>query len=559
MRNNNQSKSYLGNPNLKGPGVKIEFTKEQVEEYVKCANDPIYFIKHYIKIVTLDKGLVPFELYDYQEDIVSKIHNNRYVIAKLPRQSGKSTTVIAYILHYILFNQNMSVAILANKQTTAREMLSRLKLAYEYLPTWLQQGILEWNKGSIQLENGSKILASSTSASAVRGGSYNMLFLDEFAFVPGNIAEEFFSSVFPTITSGVSTKVLLISTPNGLNMFYKLWKGATKKEGDPGKNEYIPIEVHWTKVPTTSGGMLRDQKWKEEMIKQTSEKQFESEFECNFLGSSNTLISTSKLNVMAWKEPLYLTREGLTVYEEPIEDHLYFITVDTARGQGKDYSAFSVIDATASPYRLVCKFRNNLISPMLFPTVIEKAGYKYNKAYLFIEINDIGGQVADILHSDLEYEHVLMSSMKGRKGQVVTGGFGRGESTFGIRTTSQVKRIGCSVLKNLIEQDKLLLEDYDILTELMSFVSKSQSFAAEDGHTDDLVMSLVMFAWLSCQPYFKELTNLDTRLALYKNEIQQLEEDLAPFGFITTHDEDSMKTFTDGNDLWNVDSSKNLF
>ena len=237
MRNNNPSKSYLGNPNLKGPGVKIEFTKEQVEEYVKCANDPIYFIKHYIKIVTLDKGLVPFELYDYQEDIVSKIHNNRYVIAKLPRQSGKSTTVIAYILHYILFNQNMSVAILANKQTTAREMLSRLKLAYEYLPTWLQQGILEWNKGSIQLENGSKILASSTSASAVRGGSYNMLFLDEFAFVPGNIAEEFFSSVFPTITSGVSTKVLLISTPNGLNMFYKLWKGATKKEGDPGKND----------------------------------------------------------------------------------------------------------------------------------------------------------------------------------------------------------------------------------------------------------------------------------------------------------------------------------
>lgn len=552
----NKDKSYLGNPNLKGPGVSIEFTKEQIDEYVKCANDPIYFVKSYVKIVTLDKGLVPFELYDYQEDMVRKFHDNRYIIAKLPRQSGKSTTVIGYILHYILFNQNMSVAMLANKQSTAREMLSRLKLAYEYLPKWLQQGILEWNKGSIQLENGSKILASSTSASAVRGGSYNMLFLDEFAFVPQNIAEEFFSSVFPTITSGISTKVLIISTPNGLNMFYKLWKGANKKEGDSGKNEYVPIEVHWSQVPITAGGKLRDQKWKEEMIKQTSEKQFESEFECNFLGSSNTLISTAKLNMMSWSDPLVQTKEGLTIYEEPKEDHLYFITVDTARGQGKDYSAFTVIDATSSPYKLVCKFRNNLISPMLFPTVIEKTGYKYNKAYVFVEINDIGGQVADILHSELEYEHILMSSMKGRKGQVVTGGFGKGEAVFGVRTTSQVKRLGCSVLKNLVEQDKLVLEDYDILNELMSFVSKAQSYAAEDGHTDDLVMSLVLFAWLSRQPYFKELTNLDTRLALFKNEIKQLEEDLAPFGFISTYEDDDLTTFSDGSDVWTSDRLK---
>jgi hypothetical protein len=550
----NDSKSYLGNPNLKGPGVKIEFTKEQVEEYVKCANDPIYFTKNYVKIVTLDKGLVPFELYDYQKDIISKIHDNRYVIAKLPRQSGKSTTVIAYILHYILFNQNMSVAILANKQSTAREMLSRLKLAYEYLPKWLQQGILEWNKGSIQLENGSKILASSTSASAVRGGSFNLLFLDEFAFVPQNIAEEFFSSVFPTITSGLSTKVLLISTPNGLNMFYKLWKGATKKPGESGKNEYVPIEVHWSQVPSTAGGKLRDQKWKEEMIKQTSEKQFESEFECNFLGSSNTLISTAKLNALSWKEPAYSTKDGLTVYEEPKEDHLYFITVDTARGQGKDYSAFTVIDATESPYRLVCKYKNNLISPMLFPTVIERTGYKYNKAYIFVEVNDIGGQVADILHSELEYEHILMSTMKGRKGQVVSGGFGRGESIFGVRTTSQVKRLGCSVLKNLIEQDKLLIEDYEIITELMSFVSKAQSYSAEDGHNDDLVMSLVLFSWLSRQPYFKELTNLDTRLALFQKEIKQLEEDLAPFGFISGYEDDDLNTFNDGTDTWKAEN-----
>jgi len=339
-----------------------------------------------------------------------------------------------------------------------------------------------------------------------------------------------------------------------MNHFYKMWEDARR-----GKNGYVTNEVHWSQVPITAGGRLRDQKWKEEMIKQTSEKQLESEFECNFLGSSNTLISTAKLNAMTWAEPILVTKEGLTVYEEPKEDHLYFITVDTARGQGKDYSAFTVIDATSSPYKMVCKFRNNLISPMLFPTVIEKVGYKYNKAYVFVEINDIGGQVADILHSELEYEHILMTSMKGRKGQVVSGGFGKGESVFGVRTTSQVKRIGCSVLKNLIEQDKLILEDYDILTELMSFVSKAQSYSAEDGHTDDLVMSLVLFSWLTRQPYFKEITNLDTRLALFKNEIKQLEDDLSPFGFISSYEEDDLKSFSDGNDYWTQDPSKHWF
>ena len=250
---------YLGNPNLKPAGVGIEFTKEQVQEYLKCSQDPIYFIKKYVKIVSLDEGLVPFELYPYQEDIVNTVHNNRFSIAKLPRQSGKSTTMVSYILHYILFNQSMNVAILANKQATAREILSRLKLAYEYLPLWLQQGIVEWNKGSIELENGSRIIASSTSASAVRGGSFNMIFLDEFAHVPQNIAEEFFSSVYPTITSGQSTKVLMVSTPNGLNLFYHYWRGATKKPGEHGKNEYIPIEVHWSQVPKYPGGPLRDQ------------------------------------------------------------------------------------------------------------------------------------------------------------------------------------------------------------------------------------------------------------------------------------------------------------
>ena len=311
-------------------------------------------------------------MWDFQEDIVDKVHNNRFVIAKLPRQTGKSTTMISYLLHYTLFNQSVSVAILANKLATARELLSRLKLAYEYLPKWMQQGIIEWNKGSIELENGSKILASATSSSAVRGGSFNMIFLDEFAYVPENVADEFFSSVYPTISSGKTTKVLMVSTPKGLNMFYRFWSDA-----EHGRNEYVPIEVHWSAVPG------RDEKWKQQTIANTSQEQFATEFECDFIGSVHTLISTSKLKSMAYKDPVYDDGEGLLVYEEPKEDHLYVMTVDTARGQGNDYSAFSVFDATQMPYKVVATYRSNNIAPMLYPNIINAVGKKYNTAHVF--------------------------------------------------------------------------------------------------------------------------------------------------------------------------------
>jgi len=545
----NKRDGYLGNPNLKAAGVELDYTEEQVKEYIKCSQDPSYFIKKYIKVVSLDEGLVPFGLYDYQEDIVETVHNNRFVIAKLPRQSGKSTTIIAYILHYIMFNQSMSVAVLANKQSTARDILSRLKLAYEYLPLWLQQGIVEWNKGSIQLENGSKILASSTSASAVRGGSYNMIFLDEFAHVPVHIAEEFFSSVYPTITSGQTTKVLMVSTPNGLNMFYHFWRGATKKQGEVGKNEYIPIEVHWSNVPLYPNGPLRDEKWKQKQIANTSEQQFESEFECDFVGSTNTLVNSAKLKCLSWISPVEKTNDGLMVYEQPKEGHTYVITVDTARGQGKDYSAFIVIDITDPPYKVVAKFRNNLISPLVYPTVIKSVAEKYNQAFCLVEINDIGQQVADILHRDLEYEHVLMTVYKGRSGQQISGGFGGGNTNLGVRTTTPVKKLGCSVLKSLVENDKLIIEDVDTVNEMITFVAKGQSFEADEGHNDDLVMCLVLFGWLTRQDYFKNLTNLDIRTDIYHEEMQRIEEEILPFGYIST--EDNTESFIDENgDKW---------
>jgi len=547
-----KQRGYLGNQNLKEAGIEIQFTKEQVQEYIKCSQDPIYFVEKYIKVVSLDEGLVPFNLYDYQREIVDTVHNNRFVIAKLPRQSGKSTTIISYILHYILFNQSMTVGVLANKQSTAIEILSRLKLAYEYLPNWLQQGIVEWNKGSIHLENGSKVLAASTSASAIRGGSFNMIFLDEFAHVPMNLAEEFFSSVYPTITSGQNTKVLMVSTPNGLNMFYHYWRGANKKVGEEGKNEYIPIDVHWTQVPKYPGGPLRDTEWKNEVVANTSELQFQQEFECDFVGSANTLISSAKLHSLSWINPKVRDNDGLCIYEEPKEDHNYFITVDTARGQGKDYSAFVVLDTTEMPYKMVAKYRNNLISPMVYPTIIKSIAERYNKAYCLIEVNDIGGQVADVMYQDLEYENILMCVHMGRKGQTVSSGFGssgKASSSMGVRTSVAVKKLGCSVLKSLIEEDKMIIEDLDTINELISFIARKQSYEAEEGHNDDLVMCLVLFAWLTRQDYFKFLTESDIRKEIYGDKIKEIEDNLLPFGFIDIGDSASEGDW-DGEDRW---------
>jgi len=541
MADTKNSKNYLGNPNLKATDVQINWTKEQLEEYAKCARDPIYFIQKYVKIVSLDKGLVPFELYDFQEEMVRTIHTNRFVIAKLPRQSGKSTTVTAYMLHYILFNQSVNVAILANKLSTARELLSRLKLAYEYLPKWLQQGVLEWNKGSIQLENGSKVLASATSSSAVRGGSFNMIFLDEFAYVPQNVAEEFFSSVYPTISSGQETKVFIVSTPHGMNLYYKLWTDASN-----GRNSYIPIDVHWSDVPG------RDEKWKEETIANTSEEQFRTEFECDFVGSVHTLISPSKLKTLAYVDPVFKNGEGFKVYAKPEEKHVYVMTVDVSRGTGQDYSAFSIIDITTAPYKLVATFRNNTMSPLVFPNAIHVAAKQYNNAHVLVEINDMGGQVADVLHAELEYENILSATMRGRKGQVLDGGFGAGQSQFGVRTTEVVKRTGCSILKSLVESDRMVIQDFDVIKELFAFVAKKNSFEAEVGYNDDLVMTLVLFGWLSTQPYFKDLSSLDIRKDIYQDTISKLEEEMTPFGFVDDGVEEPIpeKPSEDGSVWW---------
>ena len=518
--------TYLGNPNLKRANITQEWTKEEIEEYAKCMKDPQYFIEHYIKIVSLDEGLIPFHLYDFQKEMIGTFHNNRFTICKLPRQSGKSTTIIAYLLHYVLFNPNVNVAILANKAATARDLLSRLQLAYEHLPKWLQQGVMSWNKGSLELENGSKILASATSSSAVRGGSYNIIFLDEFAYVPSNVAEQFFSSVYPTISSGKTTKVMIVSTPHGMNMFYKLWVDA-----EEGRNSYVPIEVHWSEVPG------RDEKWKEETIKNTSESQFNTEFECEFLGSIDTLITPAKLKTLTYRTPIQ-SNAGLDMYVKPVDKHTYMLTADVSRGTKNDYSAFAVIDITELPYKIVAKFRDNEIKPLLFPSKIYDVARAYNKAFVMVEVNDIGEQVANTLQFDLEYDNLVMASMRGRAGQILGGGFSGGRAQLGVRTTKAVKRIGCSNLKQLVEDNKLIVEDYDCINELSTFIVKGQSFEADEGCNDDLVACLFMFAWATDQTYFKELTDMDVRQTMMREQQDMLEQDMAPFGFIITGLED---------------------
>ena len=542
-----QAEIYLGNPNLKRANVPINFTEEQIQEYLKCKADPVYFAKNYIKIVSLDEGLVPFSLYDFQEKMVNTFHANRFNIAKLPRQTGKSTTVVAYLMHYAIFNDNVNIGILANKAPTARELLGRLQLAYENLPTWLQQGIIAWNKGSMELENGSKILASSTSASAVRGMSFNIIFLDEFAFIPNHIAEQFFASVYPTISSGKSTKVIIISTPNGMNMFYKLWHDA-----ELGRNEYTTTEVHWSQVPG------RDEKWKEQTIANTSERQFTQEFECEFLGSVDTLISAAKLRSLSYDEPL-VQRGGLKIYEHPKEKHEYLMTVDVSRGVNNDYSAFILYDITEVPYKIVGIYRNNEVKPMIFPNIINQVSTQYNQAYILCEVNDIGDQVASILQYDLENENVLMCAMRGRAGQVVGQGFSGTKTQLGVKMSTTVKKIGCSNLKQLVETDKVLINDYDIIAELTTFIQKRQSFEADDGCHDDLAMCLVIFGWLVAQDYFKEMTENDVRTRIYEEQKNQIEQDMAPFGFI----DDGLGTYEKEKDqegnVWVVADNKGWY
>lgn len=544
------SESYLGNPLLKPTNVKIEYTKEQVAEYLRCSEDPIYFIQNYVKIVSLDEGLINFKMYPFQKKIVETIHKNRFTVAKCARQAGKSTTTTSYLLHQILFNASSNVAILANKANTAKDILDRLKLAYQNLPKWLQQGIVEWNKFSVSLENGSKIIAAATSSSAVRGGSYQILLLDEFAFVPNNIAENFFSSVYPTITSGKNTKVIIISTPKGLNHFYKIWTGAKR-----GLNGYVPVEANWNDVPG------RGEKFKRETIANTSEQQWKSEFEGEFLGSENTLISSSKMAVMVHDEPKLITPDGVNIYEYPVKNRTYTLCADTARGMELDYHAFTVIDCTTMPYKIVASYRNNVISHQLYPHIIKKIATHYADAWVLFELNDLGQSSAEILHQELEYSNIIQITQRGKMGQRADGGFGGGthKSQFGVTMSYHIKQQGCTILKDFIEGDKMIIPDFTTISELSTYVAKKKTFEASEGYHDDMVSTLVLFCWLTTQSFYKDYTNTDVRQRLYEEQIRKIDEAVMPFGFIS----DGLDPEDDGIDVFDerkiIDKQKSEF
>ena len=532
--------SYHGNPNLKSIGHKHDFTQEQIKEYLKCQSDPIYFIENYCHIVTLDNGLQLFKLYDCQKKKVEIIVNERKVILMEGRQQGKTVTAAACILHYTIFNADKTVAIMANKTASAREVLLRYQTMYENLPIWMQQGVKTWNKGDVELENNCRVFTAATTKSGIRGKSVNWLYIDEAAIIPNNVADEFFASVYPTISAGETTKILLTSTPLGYNHFWKFWNEAEK-----GTNGFVSHFIPYTDIPG------RDEAWAEQQLKLLGELKFTQEVLCDFLGSSNTLINARTIATLSSKDPLYENPEGngVDIYEDPQENHYYCITVDTARGIGGDYSAFVVFDITEMPYKVVAKYRNNKIAPMLYPNVIAKVGQDYNNAFVLIENNDIGGQVVEILHEEIEYDNIF-STVTEKSRQYVSPGFGK-STRLGVNTSKQVKRQGCFNFKSLMEEKKLLVFDADIISEISTFVEKGNTYQADEGYNDDCVMCMVLFGWLSTMPFFKELVDVNTREGLYKQEMQSITQNLTPFVMRKSNEEP--EAWVAGGDYWLMD------
>lgn len=518
-----RSNNYNNNSRLKAIGVAIEFTPEQVQEFSKCQSDPIYFIEHYMKIIHLDRGEEIIKLYPFQKKIINAVWKNRFVIAKIARQSGKTICLIGFILWLIVFHPNQKVAILAQGQKIAGKTMGQLKFAYENLPLWLQQGVKEWNKLSIELENNSKVVCGPTTVSTARGDSYNMVYLDEFAFIPQHIAEEFFASVFPTISSGKTTKMVVTSTPHGMNHYHKMWVDATK-----GRSGYIPIECHWSEIPG------RDEKWVADIKKNLGkESLWFQEYECEFLGSEDTLISGSKLATLVYDDPIMSTKDGFQIFEDPIPNEVYAVTTDTSEAIGLDNHALIVTKITKMPYKVVATFKNNTLSPTIYPRFIDRVATRYNQAYLLCQLNDLGLSVATELKTEIGYENMMSVFQDGKHGQRLGEGFAaQGRIQYGVKMSCGVKRIGCSFLKDMIENNQFLVSDHEIISELSTFVAVNKSYEASEGHTDDLTSCLIVFAWMAHQPYFKELMNANIRKLVNKEALDRMDAELSPIGFI---------------------------
>lgn len=527
---------YMNNVKLKAAGVSMPMTREQLEEMARIVADPIYFIERYCQIVSIDHGLIKFKLYDYQKRLINLIHNNRQVIAKFPRQSGKTTTNAAYLLWYIIVNEVKTIGVLAHKASGAREVLERTKQMYEALPLWIQQGVRTWNKGSIELGNGCKVVAAATTSSAIRGLTINFLLLDEFAFIPTNNADEFFDSVYPTISSGTSSKISIFSTPKGMNHFWRMWTEATtgRMQGNKlVKSEFVPIEIAWNDIPG------RDEAFMQKTINTIGIDSWNQEFATEFLGSVGSLINSQAIRNIVTATPLY-EHDHMKVYEEAKKDRIYMATVDVARGAGGDYSVIVMTDITTLPYKQVAVYRNNELNYLLFPGVIYEMAKKYNDAYVLIELNDNGEAVADDLFHSYEYDNILTTG--GNKGKVVLGSWVNSKN--GVRTTKQTKRLGCSLIKALIENQEYIVYDYDTVQEMSNFVAKAGSYEADAGAHDDIMMCLVIFAWASNQAFFAELCDSNFKKKYIEDSHEKMMQELSPIGYWDGMDDDD--------DVWNL-------
>lgn len=521
---------YKGNPHLPKALTRKEFTPEQQEELFKCMIDPVYFAEKYFKIVHVDKGLIPFTLYDYQKKAIRTMQDHRYMLMCASRQCGKTSVATVIVLHAALFNDEKKIGLLANKAPTAREILKRIKRAYEYLPDWLKGGVKEWNKSSVEFENGSVILADATTGDSIRGHSLFMLYIDEMAFIEN--WNEFAQAVLPTLSSGETTKIVFTSTPKGLNHFYDYYNGAKEKT-----NGYQLIEVPWWEVPG------RDEKWRVRAMEELNndEEKFAQEYALEFMGSSGTLINGATLKHLATiKVRPYHEDQGLKMYVEPHDGHQYVMTCDVSRGKGLDYSAFHVIDVSTRPYKQVCTYRNNMITPTDYAAIINRVGRHYNYAYVLVEINDLGGQVSDLLYMSYEYENLMMTESRGRNGKQISAGFTKNPDR-GLRTTKTTKGNGCAMIKLIIEQRKLEIVDVETINELKTFSAKGDSYEAEEGKHDDLAMGLVIFGWMSDQSYFKLLTDKNVLEEIRDQTEEEMEDFLVPFGI-----------FVNKVDMWEV-------
>lgn len=508
---NNKRSRYMGLPNLKRANIKTNWTREMVQEWKKCRDDIVYFAEKYCAITHIDYGTIKVQLRDYQRDMLRIMSSKRMTCCNLSRQLGKTTVVAIFLAHFVCFNKDKAVGILAHKGSMSAEVLDRTKQAIELLPDFLQPGIVEWNKGSIELDNGSSIGAYASSPDAVRGNSFAMIYIDECAFIPNFI--DAWLAIQPVISSGRRSKIIITTTPNGLNHFYDIWDAALS-----GKSGFEPYTAIWNSVKER---LYNDQdmfddgwQWSSQTISASSLEQFKQEHCAEFHGTSGTLISGMKLANMDWTE-VTPDNHGFYKFKEAHPERKYIAALDCSEGRGQDYHALHIIDITEPQWEQVGVLHSNSISHLILPDIVHKYLMEYNEAPVYIELNSTGVSVAKSLYMDLEYENVICDSMV----------------DLGMKQTKRTKAVGCSTLKDLIEKDKLIIHHKATVQEFRTFSEKGVSWAAEEGYHDDLIMGLVIFAWLTTQTKFADYADKDDlRLAseVFRNELEDMNDDYAP-------------------------------